>query len=79
MAKKTADVPPEDHACLHRVQGAQLHHQEPSQRPRSPRAEEVLPEVPQPHLAPRGPLTHDDEPPARITGAGGFRHVPLPL
>src|SRR6185436_19960135 len=38
---------PEDHARLHRVQGAQLHHQEePAQRPRPHGAEEVLPALP---------------------------------
>src|SRR6476661_695165 len=39
------------------VQEPELHHpQEPAQRPRPARAEEVLPEGPQAHRAPRDPL-----------------------
>ncbi|CAA9335207.1 MAG: LSU ribosomal protein L33p @ LSU ribosomal protein L33p, zinc-dependent, partial [uncultured Nocardioidaceae bacterium] len=49
--------PPQDHLGLHRVQGAELHHQEePAQRPRPARDQEVLPALPLPPAAPRDPL-----------------------
>src|SRR3954452_23659500 len=48
---------PEDHAGLHGLQAPELHHQEePAQRPRPARAEEVLPELPDAHRAPRDSL-----------------------
>src|SRR3954449_2855778 len=48
----------EDHAGLHGLQAPQLHHQEePAQRPRPARAQEVLPELPHAHRAPRDSLT----------------------
>ncbi|CAA9387112.1 MAG: LSU ribosomal protein L33p @ LSU ribosomal protein L33p, zinc-dependent, partial [uncultured Nocardioides sp.] len=48
---------PQDHARVRRLQGAELHHQEePPQRPRPHRAEEVLPALPHAHRAPRDPL-----------------------
>src|SRR5690348_10514479 len=50
--------PSEDHPGLPGVQEPQLHHpQEPAERPRPARAEEVLPARPQAHRAPRDPLT----------------------
>ena len=56
--QQDAGRPPEDHAGVHGVQGAQLHHQEePAQRPRPARAEEVLPRLRHAHRAPRDPLT----------------------
>ena len=57
MASKSHRRPPEDHAGVRGVQGPQLHHQEePAQRPRPARAEEVLPALRQAHRAPRDPL-----------------------
>src|SRR3954454_5537630 len=48
----------EDHAGLHGLQAPELHHQEePAQRPRPARAQEVLPELPDAHRAPRDSLT----------------------
>src|SRR5829696_3052703 len=50
--------PSQDHPGVPGVQEPQLHHpQEPAERPRPARADEVLPAGPQAHPAPRDPLT----------------------
>src|SRR3954447_26724235 len=55
--------PPQDHHGVRGVQAPQLHHQEePSQRPRPPGSDEVLPQLRQAHGAPRDPLTPADLP-----------------
>src|SRR5699024_791240 len=72
---------PQDHDGLHRVQGAQLHHQEePPQHPGSAGATEVLPHLRQADGSPRDPLNGPSSPFGR-PGAGGAhrRRGPHPL
>src|SRR4029450_4790759 len=55
--------PTEDHDGLHRMPAPELHHgQEPPERPRPNRAQEVLPVVPGPHAASRDPLATTTSP-----------------
>src|SRR5215210_1576604 len=66
----------EDHPCVHRLQGTELHHEEePTQRPRSPGTEEVLPALPDPHAPPRDPLTRPETAVPVIGLAHGSRHT----